>query len=124
MNKATTIISAILGIMLITFGLNNFLQFMPMGELAQPAGEFMGALLKTGYIMTIVAVVEIITGALILFNKYRALALVILFPILLNALLFHLFLDIGNILFALMAIAMNIFLMYANKEKYSALFKA
>ena len=123
MKKVTAIISVLLGIILITFGLNKFLNFMPAMELAPPGMEFMGALVKTGYVMVIVAIIEIITGILIATNKYRALALVVLFPILLNALLFHLFLDPVNALPAVLAIAMNIFLMYNNKEKYQSLFK-
>ena len=123
MNKAINIISILLGIILIVFGLNKFLNFMPPLELASPGMDFMGALIKTGYVMTIVALVEIITGILIVINKYRALALVVLFPILLNALLFHVFLDPVNALPAVLAIAMNIFLMYANKEKYKSIFQ-
>jgi putative oxidoreductase len=124
MKKATTIVSILLGLMLTTFGLNKFLNFMPVMELSAPGLEFMGAFVKIGYGMTAVAIVEIITGILIATNKYRALAVVILFPIMLNALLFHLFLDPENMLPAVLAVVMNIFLMYAVRDKYAALFQA
>jgi len=94
---------------------------MPAMELSAPGLEFMGAFIKIGYGMTAVAVVEIITGILIAANVFRALALVALFPIMLNALLFHLFLDPENILPAILAILMNIFLMYAVRDKYARL---
>jgi len=123
MKKATTIVSILLGLVLIAFGLNKFLNFMPVLELSAPGLEFMGAFVKIGYGMTLVAIVEIITGILIATNKYRALALVILFPIMLNALLFHLFLDPENILAAVVVVIMNIFLMYSVREKYAALFQ-
>jgi len=123
MKKATTIVSILLGLILITFGLNKFLNFMPVMELSAPGLEFMGAFVKIGYGMAFVAIVEIITGILIATNKYRALALVILFPILLNALLFHMFLDPENSLPAVLAVAMNLFLMYSNIEKYALLFQ-
>ena len=123
MKKASTIISTLLGLILITFGLNKFLNFMPVMELSAPGLEFMGAFVKIGYGMAFVAIVEIITGILIATNKYRALALVILFPILLNALLFHMFLDPENSLPAVLAVAMNLFLMYSNIEKYALLFQ-
>jgi len=123
MKKASTIISILLGLILITFGLNKFLNFMPVMELSAPGLEFMGAFVKIGYGMAFVAIVEIITGILIATNKYRALALVILFPILLNALLFHMFLDPENSLPAVLAVAMNLFLMYSNIEKYALLFQ-
>lgn len=122
MKKAKTIVRILLGLMLVIFGLNKFLQFMEMPPMPEAAGEFMGALVKSGYVMVIVAVVEIIAGILILVNKFQALALVILFPVLLNAFLFHLFLDIKGIGGSAFAIVMNIFLLYANKEKYKELF--
>jgi hypothetical protein len=84
----------------------------------------MGAFVKVGYGMTIVAIVEIVAGILIATNKYRALALVILFPIVLNALLFHVFLDPENMLPAILVVAMNLFLMYSSREKYAPLFQA
>ena len=123
MKIASTIISILLGLVLITFGLNKFFTFMPVVELSAPGLEFMGAFVKVGYGMTIVAIVEIVSGILIATNKFRALALVILFPIMLNALLFHVFLDPENIFPAVLAVGMNSFLMYSSKEKYSPLFQ-
>jgi putative oxidoreductase len=124
MKNVSTTISILLGLTLIIFGLNKFFNFMPVMELSAPGLEFMGAFVKVGYGMTIIAMVEIISGILIATNKYRALALVILFPIMLNALLFHMYLDRENILPALLAIGMNLFLMYSSKEKYAPLFQA
>ena len=124
MKNISTTISILLGITLIAFGLNKFFTFMPVLELSAPGLEFMGAFVKVGYGMTIVAIVEIVTGILIAINKYRALALVILFPVMLNALLFHVFLDPENILPAVLVVVMNLFLMYASKEKYAPLFNA
>jgi len=123
MKQATKIVSVILGVVLISFGLNKFINFMPAVELSAPGLEFMGAFIKIGYGMTVVAVVEIIAGILIAANVFRALALVALFPIMLNALLFHVFLDPENMLPAVLTILMNIFLMYAVRDKYAPLFK-
>ena len=124
MKKAKLVIRILLGLILVVFGLNKFLNFMPMPPMPDAAGDFMGALVKSGYVMVIVAIVEIVTGILILLDKYQALALVVLFPVLLNAFLFHLFLDLPGIGGALFAILMNGFLLFANKEKYSELLKA
>ncbi len=123
MEKAKLIIRILLGLMLVIFGLNKFLQFMPLPPLPKAAAEFMGALIKSGYIMVIVAIVEIITGLLLLLNKYQSLALIVIFPVLLNAFLFHLFLDIAGIGGAVIAITMNIFLLIQNKEVYNQILK-
>ena len=124
MKRAKMIIRILLGLILVTFGLNKFLLFMPMPPMPEAAGEFMGALVKSGYLMIIVAVVEILAGVMLLVNKFQSLALVIVFPVLLNAFLFHLFLDMAGIGGAVVAMAMTIFLMYGNKESYKEIFKA
>ncbi|MFT7158794.1 MAG: putative oxidoreductase [Parvicella sp.] len=123
MNKAKLIIRILFGLMLVIFGLNKFLQFMPMPPMPEAAGMFMGALVKSGYLMVVVALVEIVAGVLLLINKYQSLALVIVFPVILNAFLFHLFLDLPGIGGAALAMAMNIFLFFANKESYKSLLK-
>ena len=123
MNKAKLIIRILLGLMLVVFGLNKFLQFMPMPPMPEVAGELMGALVKSGYLMVVVAIVEIVTGVLLLINKYQPLALIVVFPVLFNAFIFHLFLDISGIGGALLAITMNVFLFLANKKSYRLLFK-
>ena len=123
MNKAKLIIRILFGLMLVIFGLNKFLQFMPMPPMPEAAGVFMGALVKRGYLMVVVALIEIATGVLLLVNKYQSLALVLVFPVILNAFLFHLFLDLPGIGGAAFAMAMNIFLFFANKESYKSILK-
>ena len=123
MNKITLASRILLGFMLIVFGLNKFLNFMPMPEMAEPAQQFMGALVQSGYIMMIVAIIEIIAGVLILINKYQSLALVVLFPIILNAFLFHLFLDIAGIGGGALALVLTIYLLFTHKEKFNELLK-
>ena len=118
MKKAQVIIRILLGLMVLIFGLNKFLQFMPMPPLPEAAGEFMGALVNSGYLMVLVAVVEIVAGVMLLINRFQPLALIMLFPILLNAFLFHLFLAPAGIGGAAVGIIMNIFLFFANKESY------
>ena len=73
--------------------------------------------------MEAVAIVEIVTGLMLLFNRLQPLALVLLFPVLLNAFLFHLFLDPSGIAGAFVAMAMNHFLFFANKESYKPILK-
>ena len=91
MNTTKLIIRILFGLMMLVFGLNKFLQFLPFPPMPKAAGEFMGALVKSGYILTIVGIIEVVAGVLLLINKYQALILIVLFPVILNAFLFHLF---------------------------------
>ena len=113
-----------LGIALVIFGLAKFIEFMPQPELNEEAGALMGAFVKSGYIMAIVGIVELVVGLLLLANKYVALALVVLFPILLTAFLFHAFLDIAGVAGSLVLTGLNVYLMFVNKDKYAGMLQA
>ena len=93
MCKLTTLIASILlGATFIVFGLNFFLQFIPMDGPAEgsDAAAFMGVLYATGY-LGFVKVLEIIGGALVLLPKTRNLGLLILGPIIINIIAYHYF---------------------------------
>lgn len=124
MKKAELIVRILLGLMVVIFGLNKFIGFMPMPPMVPAAGAFMGALAGTGYLLPIVGFVQVTTGLLLLSNKFVPLALVLLFPVLINAFFFHLFLDIAGIGGALFAVGMNVFLFFKHKPAYESILKA
>ncbi|MCE2780117.1 MAG: DoxX family membrane protein [Algoriphagus sp.] len=119
--RVVKIIRVLLALILIIFGLNKFLNFIPLPPMPEAAQAFMGALIETGYLMVIVAIVEIIAGIFLLINRYSAFMLILIFPILLNALLFHLFLDLKGIGGALLTISLTIFLMVKAFDSYKIL---
>jgi hypothetical protein len=82
----------------------------------------MNSLGATGYIFPVVGVLEIIIGLLLLLRKWVAFALILLAPISINILLFHLFLDIPGLSFALLVVVINSILIYKHWEKYRPLF--
>lgn len=123
-NKIFLGIQVIAGLMLIIFGLNGFLQFMPMPEPTPEMGKYMGALFATGFIFPIVKIVEILAGIAFLTNKYSSLMAVILMPVMLNAFLAHLFLDIAGIGGSLILVIATLIVMVKNKARYVEIFKA
>jgi hypothetical protein len=119
--NAEKVTRSLLALILIVFGLNKFLNFMPLPPMPESAESFMGALMETGYIMVLVAAVEVISGIFLMINKYSALMLVLVFPVLLNAFLFHLFLDFKGIGGALLTLSLTVFLMYKSLNTYKVL---
>ena len=119
-SKLTMILRLVLAIALLVFGTNKFFHFIPMG--APPAGSFMDALIKTGYMMPLIALSEIIPGFLLLINKWKGLALVWLVPISVNIVLFHITFDIASIGPAALIAILNVVLIYANWKKFKTLF--
>ena len=119
--NAEKITRVLLALILVIFGLNKFFNFLPMPPMPEAAQGFMGALIETVYLMLFVAIIEIISGIFLLLNRYSTLILILIFPVLLNAFLFHLFLDLKGIGGALLTISLNIFLIVRSFDKYKIL---
>ena len=121
-SKATMVLRIILGLILIVFGANKFIGFMPSPELPEAAGNFMGALASTGYMFPLIGAVEVIVGVLLILNKWVPFALVLLAPVAVNMVLFHLKLAPGGIVPSALVAIINGFLIYVNWDKFKALF--
>jgi putative oxidoreductase len=87
--KITVLIARILlGLIFVFFGLNGFLNFLHAPLPPGPAGQFLGVLYHTFY-LTIIFLVQLAGGLLLLSGRFIPLALVLLGPVLVNILLFH-----------------------------------
>jgi putative oxidoreductase len=78
----------LLGLIFLVFGLNGFLNFIPMPPPSGVAGQFLGAMFVSKYLL-VVSGLQVIGGGLLLINRYVPFALTILGPIIVNILLFH-----------------------------------
>lgn len=121
-SKLTMILRIFLGLLLVVFGANKFLGFMPAMELPAPAGNLMGAMMESGYLFKLIGATEIVVGLLLLVKKWVPLALVVLAPISVNIVFFHLFLAPEGIAPAAVVALLNIVLIYANWDRYKSLF--
>ena len=88
MKILTNVSRFLLGFIVLVFGLNGFLHFIPMPPPSGVAGQFLGSMFVTKYLLFVFAI-QLIGGALLLINRYVPLALTILAPIIVNILLFH-----------------------------------
>src|ERR1700744_2094755 len=87
MKIAVTIARILLGLLFTVFGLNGFLHFIPMPPPTGLAGQYMGALFVSHYLV-VVFLVQLVGGLLLLVNRYVPFALLLLGPVLVNILLF------------------------------------
>lgn len=118
----TKIMRVILALGLLFFGLNKFLGFLPVPDLPDAAAEFMSSLNASGYMLPIVGTLEVLIGLLLLFNKWTPFALLLLAPISVNIVLFHMFLDLPGIGGALAVAVLNAILIYKHWRAYKLLF--
>jgi putative oxidoreductase len=123
-SQFTKIVRILLGIILLVFGLNKLMPspFIPLPELPEKAGDFMASLGSTGYVLKTIGIIEICIAILLLLKKWVAFALIVLVPISLNILLFHLFLDVSGIGGALVVAILNAILIYKHWPQYKSLF--
>jgi putative oxidoreductase len=87
--RITSVISRYLaGVIFLVFGLNGFLNFIPMPPPSGIAGQFLGVLYASHYLWVIFGF-QLIAGVLLLINRYVPLAIAMLAPVLVNILTFH-----------------------------------
>ncbi len=120
----TKILRIVLGLGLIFFGLSKLMHFnfMPTHIYTGDAAIFIDSLSNTGYILKVVGVFEFFVGLLLLFNKWVPFALLLLAPITLNILLFHLFMDTPGLIIAMAVLVINAILIYKHWKVYRPLF--
>ncbi|MEO9885615.1 MAG: DoxX family protein [Balneola sp.] len=118
MKHLPTIARYLLGLIFFVFGLNGFLQFLPQPELGADAGAFMGALAATGYFFPFLKIVEVVSGILLLSNRFVTVALAMLAPVTVNIVAFHAFLDPAGLPVGILAFILNIYLLFAYKKYY------
>jgi uncharacterized membrane protein YphA (DoxX/SURF4 family) len=119
-----TIARVLTGLVWVVFGLNGFLQFLPLPPMGPRAGAFMGALAATGYMFPLIKGVEVIGGALLLGNRFVPLALTLLAPGLVNILAFHLFLEPSGLPLPIVLLALEIYLARKYRHAFRPLLQA
>ena len=88
MKIAVLVARILLGLIFVVFGLNGFLNFLHAPMPAGQAGQYMGVMFGSFY-MYFVSLVQLVGGVILLSGQFIPLALVLLGPVLVNILLFH-----------------------------------
>src|SRR6266478_2755859 len=110
----------LLGLGFTVFGLNGFLHFIPEPKTPMPEGAmaFAGALMKTGYLFPLIAGTQLLAGVLLLLNLFVPLALVLLMPVLVNIIAFHLFLQPAGMAPGAVFMALELYLAWVYRKAY------
>jgi len=103
----------VLGLIFVVASLNYFFHFFDMPSMGMKGKAFLMALGSTGYLMTLIKLIELIGGALLMIGFFVPLAITALAPIVLNIVLFHLFLDTGGLPIAIVLGGLEGFLVFA-----------
>jgi len=123
MKIAAIIVRILLGLAFVVFGSNIFLHFMPAPPPpATLAGDFSKALMQSHYIY-VVGLLQVIGGLLLLIGRYVPLGLTLLGPVIVNILLFHVFLDPSGLPLAIIVTILALFLLWRYRTNFAGLVK-
>lgn len=121
MKYATIFLRILLGVPFLVFGLNKFFGFIETPPMEGLPGEFMSILYVSGY-LKVIGAIEIFSGLLLLTPFFTPLALVAIFPVNVNIILFHTLLTGGEeIGLGLLLTIINIVLMFAYLPNFKPL---
>lgn len=123
MSKAKLGTRIVLGLLFVVFGLNGFLQFLPIPPPTPAGGEFLGALFKTGYMFPVIKGIEVIAGLLLLSGFFVPLALLLLAPIVVNIFLYHTILDLGGFGLAFVILVLTLVNAWFYRDSYKEVLK-
>ena len=119
--KITSVIARfLLGLIFLVFGLNGFFHFLSMPAPTGVAGQFMGALFVSQYLVVVFAL-QLIGAVLLLINRYVPLAFAILAPIIFNILLFHSLMAPSGLPLALVATTLWILVFLGVRSAFAGL---
>lgn len=126
MKYTPAIAGALLGFLFIAFSLMVLLKLVPIppppGD-GSPIALFMGAFGPTGY-LTFVKAFELIGGILVAIPRTRNFGLLVLGPVIVNILAFHIFITGGAGLFdpvLVLIVALAAFLLWSEREAFASL---
>jgi hypothetical protein len=116
----------VLGLVFFVFGLDGFLHFVPQPTEppSEPAMSFAVGLLKSGYMFPLIKGTEVTVGALLLANRFVALALVIIAPVIVNIFAFHAFLAPSGLVIASVLVVLAVYLAWTQRSVYRPLFRS
>lgn len=124
MKIAAMIVRLLLGLMFLFASVVVLFKLMPQPE---PTGEvkvFMDGMNASGYLMTLIKITELVCAIAFISGFFVPLATVVIFPVIVNILMFHLFLDPKSLPLAILLMLADLFLAYYYRDRYKAMLKA
>ena len=120
MKITATIARILLGLIFVVFGLNAFLHFIPMQPPQGLAGDFMKALFASHHYY-VIAILQVVGGALCLLGRFVPLGLTLLGPVIVNILLFHIFLAPAGLPLALVTAVLALIVLFQYRAAFAGL---
>jgi hypothetical protein len=120
------VVRILMGLPLVVFGLNAFLNFIPPPQTPLPEGAiaFAGALMNSGYMFQLIGITQLVVGLMLVTNRFVPLALALFAPFIVNSVAFHAFLEPSGQPMALVFLAMELYLAWTYRNSYRSMLVA
>lgn len=124
MKIAAIIVRLLMGLMFLFASVVVLFNLMPPAELTGNVKTFMEGMAASGYFMTLLKLTELVCSIAFISGFFVPLATVVIFPVTLNILMYHLFLDPNGLPVAILLMIGNLFLAYYYRERYKPMLKS
>ncbi|MBD98529.1 MAG: DoxX family protein [Verrucomicrobia bacterium] len=116
--KVLNVLTILFGLLMLNSGLNKFFWYMPEPEMSEAQMAAFEGLMTVGWVLPLVAIVEIVGGILIAVPKYRALGAIVILPVMVGIFLEHMSHAPETIIVPIILFVINLWAIIDNKEKY------
>lgn len=123
MKIAVIIVRLLVGLMFLFASVVVLFKLMPQPEPAGNAKIFMEGMATSGYLMTLIKVTELLCAIAFISGFFVPLAAVVIFPVIVNIFMFHLFLEPAGLPLAILLLLGDLFLAYYYRERYKPMLK-
>ncbi len=123
MRLAVTTSRSLLGLIFVVYGVNYFIPFVALPATSPEGTALLDAFTATGFFLPLLRITQLVAGTALLMNRYVPLALVILAPIVLNIVLYDIFLDLAGLPMGILLLVLQSFLGWAYCEDYERLLR-
>jgi uncharacterized membrane protein YphA (DoxX/SURF4 family) len=115
----------LMGLAFIAFGLMGLLLHPePKTPMPEAAAALMAGMAKSGYMMPMVLGTQLLVGVMLLLNRFVPLALVLIMPVLVNIIAFHLFLQPAGLAPGAVLLVFEFYLAWAYRKYFYSVLAA
>lgn len=124
MKIAVIVVRILMGLMFLFSSVVVLFKLVPQPELHGTVKVFMDGINAAGYLLPLIKITELICAIAFLLGRFVPLANVVLFPVTVNILFYHSFVDTQGLPIAVLLFLGHLFLAYVYREKYKPMLAA